>query len=196
MENKNSYILLAPGMEIAEAAVITRVLRLSGMDVAEVAVNDTQVVTSASGQRIVADILLADADLTDAEWLLLPGGSAAALALRHDIRVRRIIEAHTARNGCIAAICAAPALTLAPMGILKGREATCYPTLRNFLSRGGAQYTGEEVTTDGNIITGRDPAASISMALTIVRLSLGPAAASSVEAMLHGKPSSAATRLQ
>lgn len=188
MTEKKSYILLAPGMEIAEAAVITRVLRLSGMHVAEIAVNDTPVVESASGQRVVADMLLNGTDLTGAEWLLLPGGGEAAIALRRDIRVRTALMAHADRNGRIAAICAAPALTLAPIGILKGRKATCYPTLRNFLSRGGAQYTGEAVTADGNIITANGPAAAISMALTIVRTSLGPAAASSVAAALHGQP--------
>jgi 4-methyl-5(b-hydroxyethyl)-thiazole monophosphate biosynthesis len=58
----------------------------------------------------------------------------------------------------IGAICAAP-LVLGGLGLLKGRRATCYPGFEETLT--GAEYTAELVTVDGNITTGRGPAAAL-----------------------------------
>ena len=65
----------------------------------------------------------------------------------------------------IAAICAAPYI-LGELGLLKGRDATCYPGFETHLK--GANYTADLVTTDGNITTGRGPAAALPFAYELL----------------------------
>ena len=71
------------------------------------------------------------------------------------------------KNLPIAAICAAPFI-LGELGILKGKKATCYPGFEEKLT--GAHATGTMVEKDGNIITGKGPAAAMEFALKIAEL--------------------------
>ena len=57
----------------------------------------------------------------------------------------------------LGAICAAP-MVLGSVGVLRGKHATCYPGFEKRLT--GAEYTGELCTIDGNITTGKGPAAA------------------------------------
>ena len=68
----------------------------------------------------------------------------------------------------IAAICASPAVVLAPLGILDGKKATCYPGFEEALAQTGAKYTGDLVTVDGNITTGEGPAAAFPYAYELL----------------------------
>ncbi len=83
--------------------------------------------------------------------------------------VINLIKTFHSKNKTIAAICAAPAI-LSKAGILYGKKATVFPSrdLIDILLKGGAQYTGEAVTVDGNIITANGPNAASSFAETIV----------------------------
>ena len=49
-------------------------------------------------------------------------------------------------------------MVLGSIGILKGKRATCYPGFEKYLD--GAEYTRELCTVDGNITTGKGPAAA------------------------------------
>jgi len=44
------------------------------------------------------------------------------------------------------------------MGILKGKRATCYKTLKDDLVNAGAEYIDDAPIIDGNLVTGRTPA--------------------------------------
>jgi protease I len=56
----------------------------------------------------------------------------------------------------VAAICHA-GWVLASAGILKGKSATCFPSIRDDLVNAGANYVDREVVRDGNLITSRTP---------------------------------------
>ena len=49
-------------------------------------------------------------------------------------------------------------MVLGSVGVLRGKHATCYPGFEKRLT--GAEYTGELCTIDGNITTGKGPAAA------------------------------------
>ncbi len=68
-------------------------------------------------------------------------------------------------NKLICAICAAPTI-LAHLGMLKGKKATCYPGFDVELK--DCEYTYENVTIDGNIITGKGAGVVNDFALAIV----------------------------
>ena len=67
----------------------------------------------------------------------------------------------------IAAICAAPTV-LESIGLLKGKNATCYPTLSKKLA--SANYSTDRVVIDGNIITSQGPGTSFEFALKIIEV--------------------------
>ena len=97
------------------------------MPVITVSISDSLTVTGAHGARVEADALFTDNDMSAAEWLILPGGMPGASNLAACKPLTDLLVAQAARGGKIAAICASPALVLAPLGILNGIDATCYP---------------------------------------------------------------------
>jgi protease I len=56
----------------------------------------------------------------------------------------------------VAAICHGPWL-LVEADLLRGRQATSWPSIRTDLRNAGANVVDEEAVTDGNIITSRRP---------------------------------------
>ena len=65
----------------------------------------------------------------------------------------------------IAAICAAPSV-LGRLGILQGKQATCYPGFENTMKE--AIYTADKVTFDGNIFTACGPGAAWDLGFAFV----------------------------
>ncbi|MDR2159153.1 MAG: DJ-1/PfpI family protein, partial [Treponema sp.] len=71
------------------------------------------------------------------------------------------------------AICAAPAVVLAPLGLLAGRSFTCYPGMERQVS--GAKWSGDRVVTDGNLITSRGAGTAGEFAAALIGKLLSPA---------------------
>lgn len=185
MDAKKSYIFLANGVEEVEAVATVDALRRAGMEVVTVAVADTPVVEGATSQKLVADSLIADVDLSGADWLIVPGGVPGAPNLHASKKVNDALVAHYAAGGRIAAICAGPAVVLAPTGILKGLKATCYPGLQDKLAAGGASYVDSPVVIDGRLITSEGPGTTLEFAKAIISATLGaPKAAEVLSGML------------
>lgn len=180
-----SYIFLADGFEEVEALATVDVMRRAGMDVALASINATEEVTGAHGVKVKADTKVSDIDLTiEVEWLVCPGGMPGASNLYGNAKVRDMLMQHNEAGGRIAAICASPAVVLAPLGILHGQKATCYPGMRPD-DPTSAQWSDDMVVVSNNIVTGRGPAATMNFALTIVSQSRGEAVAHQVaEGML------------
>lgn len=173
MKSQTSYIFLAPGFEEIEALATVDAMRRAGMKIVEVSITDTKHVTGATGQTVVADSLLTDIDPTDAEWIIIPGGQPGADNLHSSQKVNEIIKNQYERGGKIAAICAGPAVVVAPTGILKGKKATCYPGLGNMIESEGGTYIKEPVVIDGNIITSEGPGTTLMFAKAIISASVG-----------------------
>ncbi|MDE5837843.1 MAG: DJ-1/PfpI family protein, partial [Paramuribaculum sp.] len=131
---KHSFIFLAPGFEEIEALATVDVLRRAEMTVTTVAVTaGSKTVEGAHGVKVEADIHINDADLANAEWLICPGGMPGAANLAANKKVSAALTDQFKKGGKIAAICASPAIVLEPLGILAGREATCYPGMEGYI---------------------------------------------------------------
>ena len=76
------------------------------------------------------------------------------------------LKAQFAAGKKISAICAAPAVVLAQLGILDGKKATCYPGFEQMLKN--SEYTADLVTVDGQITTGEGPAAAFPYAYELL----------------------------
>lgn len=171
---KKSYIFLADGFEEIEAISAVDILRRAGMDITTVSINDNPLVTGAHGIAIAADAAYTQATgLNDADWLILPGGMPGASNLAEFDPLCSLLKAHAADGGNVAAICAAPAVVLAPLGLLKGKTATCYPGFEKVCVDGGAKMQDAPVVRDGNIITANGPASAMAFALAIAQAAFG-----------------------
>ena len=161
------YEFIANGGEEIEALTTVDVLRRAGVECITVSINETEEVVMSHGVRIICDTKIADADLSDADMLLLPGGLPGSNYLNECEAVRTAIAKQYESGKKIGAICAAP-LVLGSLGILKGKRATCYPGVESQMT--GAEYTHELYTIDDNIITGEGPAATLPYSYAILEM--------------------------
>lgn len=175
---KPTYIFLANGFEEIEAVTPVDVLRRAGMEVVTVSVNESVEVTGAHGVTVKADTTIAALAAPEAEWLICPGGMPGATNLAECGKLTSMLTAAFKANGKIAAICAAPAVVLAPLGILAGREATCYPGFEQMCT--DATMREQAVVALDTLITANGPASALRFALAIVANSLGQAKAAEV----------------
>lgn len=172
-----SFIFLAEGFEEIEALTVVDVMRRAGMDIKTVSISSDRTVAGAHGIPVVADITFKEADFSGSEWLIIPGGMPGATNLAADEALCDLLRVH---KGKIAAICAAPGVVLAPLGLLRGKEATCYPGFEKACIEGGAVMRDVPVMATEKLITGNGPGAALRFALAIVANSLGESVAQQV----------------
>ena len=165
---KKVYVFLADGFEDVEALIPIDVWRRGGVDVTTVSISDFPLVNSAHGVNIEADIMFEQGEFDDADLIFLPGGMPGATNLfEHKGVCKTVVDQHMAGKK-VAAICASPAVVLAPLGILEGKKATCYPGFESVLAENNATYTGDLFTVDGNVTTGEGPAAAFPFAYELL----------------------------
>lgn len=160
------YVFMADGFEDVEALIPVDVLRRGGVEVVTVSTTEFPSVESAHGVSIETDLLFEQCDFSDADLLMLPGGMPGASNLFAHEGVCNAVKAQAAAGKKVSAICAAPAVVLAPLGILDGKRATCYPGFESALEK--ATYTGDLVTVDGNVTTAEGPAAAFPYAYELL----------------------------
>lgn len=165
--NNKTYMFLADGFEETEALVTVDMLRRAGIEIETVSLNPTLAVKGAHSITVSADIMLADCP-ADATMYIIPGGMPGAKNVADNADVASILAEQHKRGGDIAAICAAPSVVLAPLGIVDARKATCYPGFEDGLIAGGASYDPVRVVVDGNIITANGPSSAIPFSLAII----------------------------
>ncbi len=106
------------------------------------------------------DIALSDADAGDYSAVVFVGGTGASIYF-DDSEAKALAKDAFGKGKVVAAICIAPTI-LANAGVLEGRKATVYKDegLIENLKAKGAEYTGEDVASDGKVITGSGPHAA------------------------------------
>ncbi|WP_455498137.1 DJ-1 family glyoxalase III [Coprobacter sp.] len=176
---KISYLLLAEGFEEIEAFTTVDMLRRAGIEIKTVSITSDTKVKGAHDITVRADMTFDENVLSDAKWIILPGGLPGAKHLEEYTPLIEMLKKRAASGENIAAICAAPALVLGKNGILKGKRATCYPGFEQYLT--DATYTAQPVEIDGNIITGNGPASTIKFASAIIEKSMDKEIADAVK---------------
>ena len=165
---KKVYVFLADGFEDVEALIPVDVWRRGGLDVTTVSISDFPLVNSAHGVNVEADIMFEQGEFDDADLIFLPGGMPGASNLFAHKGVCKAVVDQYAAGKKVAAICASPAVVLAPLGILESKKATCYPGFESVLAENNATYTGNLFTVDGNVTTGEGPAAAFPFAYELL----------------------------
>jgi len=162
---KKVLVILAEGFEEIETITPIDILRRAGIEVI-VAGLDREEVAGSRGVVIKTKMKLSEySSVPDA--IVLPGGSPGAENLAKSSRVKELVLDMNSKGKLICAICASPALVLAPTGILDGKKATCYPGMEKNFSV-DIKFSKDSVVQDGNIITSRGPATALPFVLKIV----------------------------
>lgn len=163
---KTAVVLLAEGFEEVEAIAPVDALRRAGVRVMLAGVSD-KIVKSSRNILVQVDISLKDIkELPDA--VIVPGGMPGSANLAKSEEVGEFLKKMDAAKKLIAAICAAPAVVLAPLGILNFKKATCYPGCEKDFSDKVA-YLKDRVVVDGHFITSQGPGSALEFALAIVK---------------------------
>lgn len=158
------YVFLADGFEEVEALATVDMLRRCEFEVQTVGVKSLDVKGS-HGIVVLADNIDSMIQVNDdIEAIVLPGGMPGTLNLEKSEYVNVTIDWCAEHGKVIAAICAAPSI-LGHKGLLDNKRATCFPGFEDQL--GKAQYTGDYVTRDGNIITGKGAGVTLDFAFEI-----------------------------
>ncbi|MDR1948882.1 MAG: DJ-1/PfpI family protein [Spirochaetaceae bacterium] len=156
---KNVLVLLADGFEEVEAISPIDYLRRAGLGVTTASISGSKTVTGAHGIAVNADTLLSDLgqkDRAGLDGVLLPGGMPGASNLAASTDTGGLLRELAAGGKLICAICASPAVVLAPLGLLAGRRFTCFPGMEEqVLAARDARWSADRVVIDGNIITSR-----------------------------------------
>lgn len=161
-----TYVFLADGFEEIEALAPIDILRRASKPVTVVGVTG-KTVTGAHGIKVTADVTIDEASREDIDMIVLPGGLPGADNLQNSPEVCEYIALANDKGAYIAAICAAPKI-LGALGLLKGKEAICYPGFENELK--GAVISDKKVVCDGNIITAAGMGVAVDFALKLVEL--------------------------
>jgi deglycase len=91
----------------------------------------------------------------DYDGVIVPGGYAPDLLRRSPELVQFVTDMNKAGKA-VGAICHA-LWVLCSAGILKGRTATCFFSIKDDVINAGAKYVDEEVVVDKNLVTSRKP---------------------------------------
>ncbi len=107
-------------------------------------------------ETFTTDQVLADADPSAYDALVLPGGVANPDALRMDDAAVSFVKGFLDDGKVVAAICHAPWL-LAEADAVRGRRLTSWPSLQTDIRNAGGDWVDEEVVVDGRLVTSRKP---------------------------------------
>lgn len=163
---KKAAILIADGFEEAEALVPFDLLSRGGIQVDLVSVSGRPTAEGARGLVIKGLVPMDGYAFSEADALVLPGGSGGYEVLRASGTVREQAKAFAENaDKILGGICASGAL-LGELGLLKGKNYTCFPTMNGDF--GGTYKKHDHAVIDGNIVTGVGPGGSFQFGFDLV----------------------------
>ncbi|WMJ23562.1 DJ-1/PfpI family protein [Paludicola sp. MB14-C6] len=166
-QKKVLLIIASKDYEDIELYEPMAILKANGAKVS-IASTVTTTAIGSQGRKITPNVKISSVNPTDYDAFAVIGGTGVIGELWDNPDLRVLLQQANEQNKIIAAICAAPPI-LAKAGLLKGKSATMFPWNEGImqLTNNGANYVNEEVVVDGNIITGKNPAASKSFGLAL-----------------------------
>jgi protease I len=102
------------------------------------------------------DKTVSEADVSDYDGVVLPGGVANPDNLRGDEDAVAFLKGFFEAGKPVAAICHAPWM-LVEAGVVEGRKVTSFPSLQTDIRNAGGDWVDEEVVTDSGLVTSRKP---------------------------------------
>lgn len=154
-----AFLVANEGVEQVELTEPLRAVREAGAEAELLAPEPGQVQAFnhlEKGETFGVDRALGDADASDYDGLVLPGGVANPDLLRLDPDAVSFVRAFFDAGKPVAAICHAP-WTLIEADVVRGRTLTSWPSLQTDIGNAGGSWVDEEVHVDQGLVTSRRP---------------------------------------
>ena len=133
------------------------ILEGSGAEIT-VASKGVKEATGMFGAKANVDLDISEVNVDDYDAVIFVGGTGSSIYFDDSVTISIAKNAYE-KGKVVAAICIAPSI-LANAGVLEGKNATSWPSQKENIEAKGGKYTGELVTVDGKIVTGRGPDAA------------------------------------
>jgi protease I len=153
-------VLAQEGYQDHELEGTVQGLSGAGFDIA-LCSKESGACTGKFGGKVQATLAMRDVDPSAFDRFAFIGGPGAK-ALRDDPEALALAKKIAGTGHVFGAICIAPTI-LAAAGVLKGKKATVWNNdgeQGTFLSYHGAEFTDDDVTVDGLLVTANGPEAA------------------------------------
>jgi protease I len=159
LEDKKVAFLFTDGVEQVELTQPLKAIRDAGAETTLVSLERGTVQMFNhldKGDTIDAELAAADADPSQFDGLVLPGGVANPDALRTDHDAIGFVRGFFEQHKPVGVICHGP-WTLVEADVVRGRTLTSWPSLQTDLRNAGAEWVDEEVHVDNGLVSSRKP---------------------------------------
>eukprot|EP00796_Vickermania_ingenoplastis_P005829 gene5829-4156_t len=164
----SALVAVADGSEDIEFSCIADILARGEVKVTVASVMESRNVSLSRGIKVTADCLISEVSASNFDAAFLPGGLPGAEHFGKSEGLKKFMQELKQQNKLYGAICAAPVLSLGPLGMLEGvKTATCYPSMESkfpsFIT-----HSTKNVVKCGNCLTSRGPGTSMLFGLAAV----------------------------
>lgn len=160
LDGKKIAILATNGFEQSELEVPRDRLAEAGAEVHIVTISPESVIRGWKekdwGDEVTADYSVDEVSADDYDALVIPGGQINPDLLRADDKAVQLVRDFYQQKKVVAAVCHAPWL-LIEAGVVEGRKATSYRSIKTDMINAGAKWEDSEVVNDLGLITSRHP---------------------------------------
>lgn len=159
LNGKKIAILATDGFEASELTEPLNALCNAGAEVDVVSLQ-AGTIRGVKGHEwadeVEVDCTLDTVSAEEYDALVVPGGVYNPDKLRTDERAVQFVRDMFKLQKPIGAICHGPWL-LIEAGVLQGKSATSYPSIRTDMKNAGAEWVDEEVVVHNGLVTSRSP---------------------------------------
>jgi protease I len=159
LQGKRVAFLFTEGVEQVELTEPLEAVRKAGAEVDLISLEQGEVEAwnhFDKGDKFTAELAVADADASNYDGLVLPGGVANPDQLRADADAVKFVRAFFEQDKPVGVICHGPWM-LVEADVVKGRKLTSWPSVRTDLRNAGADWVDEQVVVDNGLVTSRKP---------------------------------------
>ncbi|MBP0903671.1 type 1 glutamine amidotransferase domain-containing protein [Mariniflexile gromovii] len=159
LRNKTVAILATDGFEKSELFEPLNALKNEGAEVHIISLKNGNITSWDDkdwGASIEVDKLITNANASDYNGLVLPGGVINPDLLRVNKQALDFIRNFFKEKKPVAAICHAPWLLISA-GVIENRTVTSYKSIKDDVVNAGANWQDKEVVVDAGLITSRNP---------------------------------------
>jgi protease I len=159
LQAKRIAFLATDGVEQVELTEPWKAVREAGGDAELVSLEPGEIQGvnhMEKADRFPVDKTVSEADPSDYDGLVLPGGVANPDFLRTNEDAVRFVRSFFEQGKPVGAICHGP-WTLVEADVVRGRTLTSWPSLKTDIRNAGGAWIDEEVHVDGGLVTSRKP---------------------------------------
>ncbi|XP_020968811.1 protein DJ-1 homolog C isoform X2 [Arachis ipaensis] len=179
---------VAHGSEEIEVVTLIDILRRAKANVIVASIEKTHEVLASKGTKIVADVLISDAQESSHDLIILPGGTAGTERLSKSRILKKLLKEQNSAGRIYGAICSSLSI-LHKQGLLKNKRAAAHSLIIDKAE--DEAINGAAVVIDGKLITSEGLSTVTDFALAVVNKLFGNGRARSVaEGLVFEYPNS------